>query len=424
MADRLQTFVQLLFKRETARSKAGQSDGELLTAYLTTRDEAAFEALAKRHAAMVWGVCRRTLGNDHDAEDAFQATFLVLASKAASIKPSGMVGNWLYGVARSTALKARLLIRRRRIKENHAARSPAQIQCSDAEKGELRQVLDEELSRLPAKYRVPIILCDLEGLARREASARLGWLEGTLSGRLSRARALLGKRLLRRGFGISVGTGAASLVCPVTTSADTPLMLLSAVLEAAFVHGSDTATTAKISATATTLAKGMARSMLYTTLTRAAAMVLVLTTLVGGVGMALHRVNAGQQQATRPNKKDDQPKQINPSAVDHKEADCIAGLLAAAMLEWECRWKEYQAGRGTLDFLLDASRRLLQADLEKAHNKIERVTARKSHFNRVTEIEKINKLRYEAGKVATQDLEQSRFYRCEAELNLLREKKK
>ncbi len=318
---------------------------------------------------MVWGVCRRTLGNDHDAEDAFQATFLVLACKAASIKPPEMVGNWLYGVARSTSLKARLLIRRRQIKEHQAARVLFQNQDSDSERRELRQVLDEELSRLPAKYRLPIILCDLEGLARREASARLGWLEGTLSGRLSRARALLGRRLLRRGFGLSVGVGVTSFSFAPAPAAGTPSRLLSAVFEATFAHGPDTAASSKITATATSLAKWVLRSMFYNTLARTAAMFLALATLVGGAGRALHQVNAGQQQAATPIKKDDSPKQIAPSAVDRKEADCIAELLDAAKKELDARTKEFEAGRGSLLLLHDSSCRLMQAELELSRNK-------------------------------------------------------
>ena len=132
--DRLQSFLRGIFRSETIRSKALLSDGELLAAYVTARDEAAFEALARRHAAMVWGVCRRTLGNDHDAEDAFQATFLILCRKASSIRPPGMVGNWLYGVARRAALKAKSLIRRRQIKEQAAAQLPARSNNSDAER--------------------------------------------------------------------------------------------------------------------------------------------------------------------------------------------------------------------------------------------------------------------------------------------------
>jgi RNA polymerase sigma factor (sigma-70 family) len=422
--DRLQTFVQRIFRAEAVRAQAGHLDGDLLTAYVTSEDPVAFEALVQRHAAMVWGVCRRTLCNDHDAEDAFQATFLILCRKAASIKPPGMVGNWLYGVARRAALKAKSLIRRRQLQEQAVAHLPARSNQSDAERLELRQFLDDELSRLPAKYRVPIVLCDLEGLTRHEACQRLGWLEGTLSGRLSRARSLLARRLLRRGFGLSAGVGATSLACPSATSAGVPPRILATVLEAALLRGTDSAVLGNISATAVTLSNGIIRTMFYGTIIRTGAMLLVLATLVGGTGLVIHRVNADQPQGAVVRKTEQAQKQVAPAKVERNEADCIAELYEAASRECDARMSEYLAGRGTEEFLHASSRRLLQAELEKAEDNTQRVAARESHFKRMAEIEKVNKERFEAGKITTQDLESSRFYRCEAELSLLREKKK
>src|SRR5262249_26019760 len=158
-----------------------------------------------RHGPMVLGVCRRVLDHAHDAEDAFQATFLVLARKAASIVARDTVGNWLYGVAYRTAHKARVAAARRRLKERQMSRPEA---LDEDVWRELRPVLDQELNRLPEKYREPVILCDLEGQTRKEAARRLGWPEGTLSGRLSRARVLLAKRLARHGLTLSGGAMA------------------------------------------------------------------------------------------------------------------------------------------------------------------------------------------------------------------------
>ncbi len=137
------------------------TDGQLLGRFLARRDEAAFEALLRRHGPMVLGVCRRVLGNSHDADDAFQATFLVLVRKAATVRPASAVGNWLYGVAYRTALEARSAAARRRRKEREVA-DMARGRPADDDRGELRRLLDQELSRLPDKYRTPIILCDLE----------------------------------------------------------------------------------------------------------------------------------------------------------------------------------------------------------------------------------------------------------------------
>src|SRR5262245_5580200 len=154
--------------------QAGQTDGELLECYITNRDDAAFEALVHRHGPMVLGVCRQILGNEADAEDAFQVTFLVLSRKAAGIRPRGMVSNWLFGVARKPAWKARTLILKRRTKERAAHAVPGTA-CSDEFWRRAQVALSEELDRLPDKYRVPVILCELEGQTIQQAAQRLGW---------------------------------------------------------------------------------------------------------------------------------------------------------------------------------------------------------------------------------------------------------
>jgi RNA polymerase sigma factor (sigma-70 family) len=186
---------------------AGRTDGQLLEDYLNRRDAQAFEALLQRHGGMVWGVCRRVLDNHHDAEDAFQATFLVLIRKAASIIPRDMVGNWLYGVAHQTALKARATAAKRKTRERQVAKMPE----AKAPQHTLPSLVDEELSRLPDRYRAVIILCDLEGKTRREAAQHLGCPEGTVAGRLARARMLLARRLARHGLAVSGGALAGSL---------------------------------------------------------------------------------------------------------------------------------------------------------------------------------------------------------------------
>src|SRR5262245_50265134 len=152
---------------------AGLTDAELLGAFIDGHDQAAFAALVRRHGPMVWGVCRR-LVNHHDAEDAFQATFLVLARKAADILPREMVPNWLYGVAHQTALQARRTIARRRTRERQANVMPESAIVHKELWSDLEPVLDAEMSRLPDKYRVVIVVCDLEGKTRKEAARQLG----------------------------------------------------------------------------------------------------------------------------------------------------------------------------------------------------------------------------------------------------------
>lgn len=179
-------------------------DGELLDRFVATGEPAAFEAIVRRHAPMVWGVCRRALRDHHDAEDAFQATFLVLARRAEAVRPRDRLVAWLYGVARRTALKARATRARRRLREGRGeAPEPAATPADPHDV--LAESLDRELARLPEKYRLPIVLCDLEGCTHREAADRLGCPIGTLSGRHSRARALLADRLQRRGVALTGG---------------------------------------------------------------------------------------------------------------------------------------------------------------------------------------------------------------------------
>jgi RNA polymerase sigma factor (sigma-70 family) len=184
-----------------AHAGDGLPDGDLLEAFVTHRDEAAFAVLVRRHGPMVLGVCRRVIGNVHDAEDAFQATFLVLAHRAAAVEPRSAVGAWLHGVAHRTARRARVVRLRRLSREKplQGAPHPATEPQSLAEP--LSPVLDEELQRLPERLRVAVILCDLQGRSRREAASQLGLPEGTLSSRLATARKLLAQRLARRGVG-------------------------------------------------------------------------------------------------------------------------------------------------------------------------------------------------------------------------------
>ena len=154
------------------------TDAELLADYVSRRDDGAFAALVRRHGPMVWGVCRRLLSH-HDAEDAFQATFLVFVRKAATIASRELLANWLYGVAHTTALKARATIAKRKEREKQAAVPEPAVKEPNPWCG----LLDEELSRLPARYRAVIVLCELEGHSRKEAARQLNCPEGTVAGR-------------------------------------------------------------------------------------------------------------------------------------------------------------------------------------------------------------------------------------------------
>jgi RNA polymerase sigma factor (sigma-70 family) len=184
----------------TSGSVAGLSEGQLLERFVARRDEVAFEALVARHGPMVLGVCRRWLRDPNDVEDAFQATFLVLVRKAGTLRRHDLLGNWLYGVAHRVALRARTSAARRHAREIDGVEALASPVESDPDRSEVCGLLQDEVARLPEKYRAPIVLCYLEGLTHEEAAEALRWPVGTVKGRLSRARALLRTRLSRRGL--------------------------------------------------------------------------------------------------------------------------------------------------------------------------------------------------------------------------------
>ena len=197
----LNQAVEAVRRTLLTQEAAGLTDGQLLERFTAHRDEAAFEAIVRRHGPMVWGVCRRILGNSTDAEDAFQSAFMVLVRRAASLAAPDLVAGWLHGVACRTALKARMTRARRRQREQplDITSEPA---VSDAGR-DWEPILDRELSLLPERYRVPVILCELEGRSRKETASQLRIPEGTLSSRLAQARKLLARRLSRRGLVLS-----------------------------------------------------------------------------------------------------------------------------------------------------------------------------------------------------------------------------
>jgi RNA polymerase sigma factor (sigma-70 family) len=183
-------------------------DRELLDRFRRTRDEDAFAALVRWHGPMVWGVCRRVVGDAHAAEDAFQAVFLVLVLRADDAGRAGALGGWLHGVAVRTALKARRNARRTAARE-HTGHTPPEPAAKPEPATDWLPVLDEELAALAEKYRLPVLLCDVQGLTLRAAADRLGVPVGTLSERLAKARGSLAVRLAKRGVGPAVLVGLA-----------------------------------------------------------------------------------------------------------------------------------------------------------------------------------------------------------------------
>jgi serpin B len=280
--------VVLRYLRRVPRPGAGDpTDGSLLTRFADDRDEAAFELLLRRHGPMVWNVCRRVLASAGDADDAFQATFLVLVRKARSIAKRDSVASWLHGVAHRVALDARASAARRRAHERGAA-MPTEGLPADGAGAEVRQVLDEELRRLPEKYRAPLVLCYLEGKTNDEAACELGCTRGTVAGRLSRARDLLRGRLARRGLALTV-TAVATALAEGASPALLPAGLLTTTLKAAAAYA---AASAVASPAAAALAEGALRAMFLTKLKVAAAVAAVVVALGAGAGWLWQRAEA------------------------------------------------------------------------------------------------------------------------------------
>jgi RNA polymerase sigma factor (sigma-70 family) len=231
---------------------------------------------------------RRLLGNQPDAEDAFQATFIVLLRKASAIRPPGMVGNWLHGVAYRAAMKVKTALARRGARERSMSRLPEPATVERGLWDDLLPVLDQELDRLPAKYRIPIVLCDLEGKTRKDAARQLGWPEGTVAGRLAQARALLARRLTRHGLPVSGGVLTAVLSQHAADAA-VPPMLLSAIMNPAVRTG------AEVAASIANIVNAIMRSMLLARLKLVGAILLVLGIAVAGFGAWATRTPAAPE---------------------------------------------------------------------------------------------------------------------------------
>jgi RNA polymerase sigma factor (sigma-70 family) len=277
-ADRLRQPLERLCRALAPANGAGLSDGQLLARFVAERDEAAFAALVRRHGPMVLGVCRRLLRHEQDAEDCFQAAFLVLAQRAGSVRKRESLASWLYGVAYRVALDAAGSIARRRSRERQVEQMP-HPEVAPAEPQDWRPLLDQELMALPEKYRAAVVLCDLEGRPRKEAARRLGCPEGTLSSRLAQGRSLLAGRLSRRGVAVSGGALAAALAGGAATAAVPAQLVLSTAKVAALVAAGQSAA---VGSQAALLMHEFQRGMLMAKLKVGAALVAVAVVLGAG----------------------------------------------------------------------------------------------------------------------------------------------
>ncbi len=286
------------------RDGAGMSDGELLNRFLTGQDGAALAALVRRHPSIVWSVCRRLLRNYHDTEDAFQATFLVLVRKGASIRDKELVANWLYGVAHQIALRVRATAAKQSVRERQVVDIPEPV-VIEPRGDDLSLFLDQELSRLPEKFRVLIVLCDLEGKTRKEVAGQLDCPEGTVASRLARARVMLAKRLTRHGLSVSNGT-LATVLCQNMVLAGVPTSVVSSTIKAAYLFAAGkAAATGVISGKVVALTEGVLKTMLLKKLK--VVVVLLLAALSGAAGLIYQTQATEQPKAHGATEKEKQP---------------------------------------------------------------------------------------------------------------------
>jgi RNA polymerase sigma factor (sigma-70 family) len=277
-------ILQVIRRAFRDRRVEDSPDHELLRRFLSERDEAAFEALLRRHGPMILDVCRGVLGNEADAEDAFQATALVLARKAGAIRKTASLASWLHGVAYRTALRARADSARRHRRE---ARAPLRSTTTDRDEvtwREVQQAVHEELERLPERHRAALVLCYLEGKTQDEAAAQLGLAKGTLKGHAERGRALLRARLVRRGLGPAAVLVSGAWPAATPAAGLSPLLLAHTVKTAAAALAGCAAASV-VSPNVAALGEGMVKEMFFKKLRVAA--ILVLALAGGGTGLAL-----------------------------------------------------------------------------------------------------------------------------------------
>lgn len=343
----LQQLRQLL---DPARAE-GPTDAQLLARFLATREEDAFATLVARHGPMVLGVCRRILRHTQDAEDAMQATFLVLARKASSVANHQSLGSWLYRVAYRIALEAKARNDKRRKREKQLAEMP-HPQVLPAEPCDWRIWLDHELNLLPERYRAVLVVCDLQGRSRNEAARQLGVAEGTVSSRLARGRRLLAKRLSHYGLSLSVGTVAAAL-CQ-EASAVVPASLISTIVPTVSGQG-------VVSVSVGILTKGALKAMLLTKLKWTVGVVMVVATL-GATGL-IYRAT-GQSTPAPAAEKEDGGKTPSELEILRREVELIKLKLEVVQDKQRTHEAELRVLRQPTEADLKTKVQMLESELK------------------------------------------------------------
>lgn len=397
-----------------------RSDADLLERFAVERDETAFEALLHRHGPLVWRVCRRVLDEEHAAEDAFQATFLVLVRKAHSVSKKASIRSWLHGVALRVALRARQQenLRQRRERET-PIRQPGEASWND-----VRAILDEEIQRLPEKYRLPVILCYLEGQTNDEAARLLNCPRGTVATRLARARERLRSRLLRRGVTFSTGT-LATIITDNAMSAAVPPLLLGQTAKVILMG--------TVSGSITMLTEGVLHAMFLSKIKAASVFVLMLAAIGGaGIGAYYLRAQVPLSEPEGPLKRPDvaDPEKKAAGKPEERFQQLLKARRGMAEEEWRVRSELFRAGANepgtaspiTLHMLLETSKRLLKAELELCNKKVDRLKAREKYLKQMKEFADITERQYKVGRLSKAAFASALYEQLDAEIELEREK--
>jgi RNA polymerase sigma factor (sigma-70 family) len=418
--------VQTLFSVGTV---GGLTDGQLLEWYKNRTGEAAelaFAVLVERHGPMVLRVCREVLRDEHEAHDAFQATFLVLVRRAGSLWALHTLAPWLHQVALRVACCARSATARRRRHERKAAEMAAPS-VSEEGPNDFGPVLHEEVQRLPVRYRAAIVLCCLEGQTQAQAARHLGWPIGTVQSSLDRGRERLRRRLIRRGLAPTVIL-AALAAHTRAVSAAIPQALADSTIRGATQLATGSASVAMsgfFSAAVAALTEGVLRTMILTKLKIAALAALSIGILVSGVGILV-----GQETASRPDgrqapgtSKPDgtvvSDRASAPAAPEEEADDALKQrLVEQNLLRMEAYEAFYDEARITIERYLDVSHELMLAEIQASKTREGRITAARGHLDRVKRIEANERKELEDGKGHKTDVAEAERGRLQAELEV------
>jgi RNA polymerase sigma factor (sigma-70 family) len=372
----LTAVLRHIHRLAAAENYKDLTDGQLLDCFVSQRDEAAFAVLVRRHGPLVWRVCRRVLRHEQDSEDAFQATFFVLARKAGSIRKREALVSWLHGVAYRMAMSAKREAARRREREETAQALSENRLGQELAWRELLAVLEEEIQRLPEQYRAPFLLCCVEERSRAEVAHQLGLKEGTVWSRLSRARKLLQHQLAARGVELSAVLGAAA-VAEQPGRAAVPVLLIKSTIKAALQYAAGGSAAAGIaSAKVAVLAEGVMQTMFTSKLKITIALLFAAAT-VTGTGVATYEAARAQQApaaqpAAQPSRSRAVPVQEQESAnqlvvsgrVVNADGEPVQG---AKLYVWTSTVKEPAARTERATTQKDGRLRFLVSKAERGH---------------------------------------------------------